>query len=139
MSINRIRSKPRALRRDSDNVRIVEPETAEDVAEILRCANEDGAAVIPRGGGTKSDWGNPPARTHIMLSTSRLNRVIEHAWADLTVTVEAGCSIAELQHTLAQHGQRLAVDPGDQCIKEVILVLSRRNGAGRLERLLWHQ
>jgi len=46
-----------------------------------------------------------------MLSTVRLNRVIEHAWADLTVTVEAGCTIAELQRTLAQHGQRLAVDP----------------------------
>ena len=46
-----------------------------------------------------------------MLSTAQLNRVIEHAWADLTVTVEAGCTIAELQRTLAQRGQRLAVDP----------------------------
>ena len=36
---------------------------------------------------------------------------MEHAWADLTVTVEAGCTIAELQRTLAQHGQRLAMDP----------------------------
>jgi len=92
-------------------VRIVEPQSGEEAAEILRCANEDGAAVIPRGGGTKSDWGNPPARTDVMLSTARLNRVIEHAWADLTVTVEAGCTIAELQRTLARHGQRLAVDP----------------------------
>jgi len=92
-------------------VRIVEPQSAEEAAEILRCANEDGASVIPRGGGTKSDWGNPPRRTAVMLSTANLNRVIEHAWADLTVTVEAGCTIAELQRTLAQHGQRLAVDP----------------------------
>ena len=41
----------------------------------------------------------------------RQNKVIEHAWADLTVTVEAGCTVADLQRTLAQHGQRLAVDP----------------------------
>jgi glycolate oxidase FAD binding subunit len=41
----------------------------------------------------------------------RQNRVIEHAWADLTVTVEAGCTVAQLQRTLAAHGQRLAVDP----------------------------
>jgi glycolate oxidase FAD binding subunit len=41
----------------------------------------------------------------------RQNRVIEHAWADLTVTVEAGCTVAQLQRTLAEHGQRLAVDP----------------------------
>src|SRR6185369_5523401 len=88
-----------------------EPQSGEEAAEILRCANEDGASVIPRGGGTKSDWGNPPRRTDVMLSTANLNRVIEHAWADLTVTVEAGCTIAELQRTLAQHGQRLAVDP----------------------------
>jgi glycolate oxidase FAD binding subunit len=92
-------------------VRIVEPQSEEDAAEILRCANEDGASVIPRGGGTKSDWGNPPRRTDVMLSTANLNRVIEHAWADLTVTVEAGCTISDLQRTLAQHGQRLAVDP----------------------------
>lgn len=92
-------------------MRIVEPQSEEEAAEILRCANEDGASVIPRGSGTKSDWGNPPRRTDVMLSTANLNRVIEHAWADLTVTVEAGCTIAELQRTLAQHGQRLAVDP----------------------------
>jgi glycolate oxidase FAD binding subunit len=92
-------------------VRIVEPQSQEEAAEILRSAHEDGAAVIPRGGGTKSDWGNPPARTDVMLSTAHLNHVIEHAWADLTVTVEAGCTIAELQRTLAQRGQRLAVDP----------------------------
>jgi glycolate oxidase FAD binding subunit len=92
-------------------VRIVEPQSEEEAAEILRSANEDGASVIPRGGGTKSDWGNPPKRTDVMLSTVNLNRVIEHAWADLTVTVEAGCTIAALQRTLAQHGQRLAVDP----------------------------
>ena len=41
---------------------------------------------------------------------ARLNRVIEHAWADLTVSVEAGCTIGKLQETLAKHGQRLALD-----------------------------
>ncbi|MGE5150168.1 MAG: FAD-binding oxidoreductase, partial [Rhodospirillaceae bacterium] len=53
----------------------------------------------------------PPRKADILLSMRRQNRVLEHAWADLTVTVEAGCTIAELQRTLAQHGQRLAVDP----------------------------
>src|SRR5207245_11465779 len=68
-------------------------------------------AVIPRGGGTKLGWGNPPARADLILSTARLNKIIEHAWADLTVTVEAGCSIQILQQTLAAHGQRLGLDP----------------------------
>jgi glycolate oxidase FAD binding subunit len=35
---------------------------------------------------------------------------VEHVWADLTVTVEAGCTLQSLQKTLAQHGQRLAFD-----------------------------
>jgi len=47
----------------------------------------------------------------LVLSTARLNRVLEHAWADMTVIVEAGCLVADLQKTLAQHGQRLALDP----------------------------
>lgn len=92
------------------DLRMVEPESEQAVSEVLRCADRDGLAVIPRGGGTKQDWGNPPTRAGLVLSTARLNRVIEHAWADLTVTVEAGCTIAELQSTLAQHGQRLAID-----------------------------
>jgi glycolate oxidase FAD binding subunit len=42
---------------------------------------------------------------------ARLNEITEHAWADLTVSVGAGCAIQTLQETLAQHGQRLALDP----------------------------
>jgi glycolate oxidase FAD binding subunit len=92
-------------------LKTVQPQSEQEVAEILRRANQEGAAVIPRGGGTKSDWGNPPARADLILSTACLNRVVEHAWADLTVTVEAGCTIAELQRAVAERGQRLAVDP----------------------------
>jgi glycolate oxidase FAD binding subunit len=90
---------------------VFEPGDEQEASLILRNADRDGLSVIPAGGGTKVDWGNPPRRADVMLSTRRLNRVIEHAWADLTVTVQAGCTIANLQRTLAQHGQRLAVDP----------------------------
>jgi glycolate oxidase FAD binding subunit len=90
---------------------VVEPGTERELAEVLRLSNEAGLAVIPRGSGTKLGWGNPPARADLILSTARLNEIIEHAWADLTVTVEAGCTIQRLQETLAQHGQRLALDP----------------------------
>lgn len=90
---------------------IVEPGDEQELSAILKLANEDGLAVIPRGGGTKLGWGNPPMRADVVVSTARLNRVVEHAWADLTVTVEAGCTIQNLQETLAQHGQRLALDP----------------------------
>jgi glycolate dehydrogenase FAD-binding subunit len=90
---------------------VVEPGDELETSAILRHANETGQAVIPTGGGTKLDWGNPPRKADVLLSMRRQNRVIEHAWADLTATVEAGCTVAELQRTLAEHGQRLAVDP----------------------------
>jgi glycolate oxidase FAD binding subunit len=90
---------------------VIEPGTESELAEILRLANEAGLAVIPRGGGTKLAWGNPPTRADLILSTARLTEIIEHAWADLTVTAEAGCTIQRLQETLAQRGQRLALDP----------------------------
>src|SRR2546425_3512881 len=90
---------------------VVEPGTERELAEILRLSNEAGLAVIPRGGGTKLAWGNSPARAGLILSTARLTEVIEHAWADLTVSVGAGCTVQRLQEALAQHGQRLALDP----------------------------
>src|SRR5207245_5030453 len=90
---------------------VVEPGTERELAEILRLSNEAGLAVIPRGGGTKIEWGNSPGRADLILSTSRLAKIIEHAWADLTVSVEAGCTIQKVQEALAQHGQRLALDP----------------------------
>jgi type II secretory pathway pseudopilin PulG len=89
---------------------IVSPGTEQELAAVLACANEAGIGVIPRGGSTKLEWGNPPTRAGIILSMSRLNRVLEHAWADLTVVVEAGCTLKALQDVLAQHGQRLAID-----------------------------
>ena len=89
---------------------VVEPGSEQELAKVLMLASAAGLAVIPRGGGTKLEWGNAPARADVILSTARMNRVIEHAWADLTVSVEAGCTIAKLQETLAKHGQRLALD-----------------------------
>ena len=90
---------------------VVEPADERETASVLRCANQAGLSVIPRGGGTKLDWGNPPSQADLVVSLRRQNKILEHAWADLTVTVQAGCTVADLQTALAQHGQRLAVDP----------------------------
>jgi glycolate oxidase FAD binding subunit len=89
---------------------VAEPGDEHQLASVLSLANESGVAVAPRGGGTKLDWGNPPKKEQLILSTARLNRIVEHAWGDLTVTVEAGCTLQSLQQTLGQHGQRLAFD-----------------------------
>ena len=89
---------------------VVEPGSEKELASVLRLADEAGLAVIPCGSGTKLSWGNSPTRADLLLSTARLDKIIEHVWADLTATVEAGCTIQKLQDTLSQHGQRLALD-----------------------------
>ena len=89
---------------------VAEPKDEKQLATALALANEAGIAVVPRGGATKLGWGNPPKKADLVLSTVHLNRIVEHVWADLTVTVEAGCTLKSLQKKLAQHGQRLAFD-----------------------------
>jgi glycolate oxidase FAD binding subunit len=90
---------------------VVEPGTPGELAGVLKTATAAGLRVIPRGGATKMEWGNPPRSGDLIISTRRLTRVVEHAWADMTATVEAGCPVQQLQQTLAEHGQRLALDP----------------------------
>ncbi|CAA9224714.1 MAG: Glycolate dehydrogenase, FAD-binding subunit GlcE [uncultured Chloroflexia bacterium] len=90
---------------------VVEPRSADEVAGVLRHAGSAGRSVVPRGGGTKLGWGNRPRSADLVLSTRRLDRVLEHAWGDMTATIEAGCTVAQVQEMLARHGQRLALDP----------------------------
>jgi glycolate oxidase FAD binding subunit len=81
---------------------VSEPETVAEAAELLR------------GGGRVSiehEAGD------VVLSTRRLNRILEHEPGDLTAIVEAGLRLSELRAALEPHGQMLALDPpGDPTI-----------------------
>ena len=87
------------------------PATVEEVAEVMRIASREDAAVIPWGGGTAIGLGNTPRRYDIALCLSHLNDVVEYEPADVTATVQAGKTLADFQHHLAEHGQFLALDP----------------------------
>jgi glycolate oxidase FAD binding subunit len=86
------------------------PADVQQVAEVLRFANANGLTVMPSGGGTKLGWGNPVV-ADIELSMKRICELREHAWQDMTCTVEAGCSWAAMQAELKRHGQMVALDP----------------------------
>lgn len=90
---------------------VVEPSDEAEVAAILRYANDNGLAVIPRGGGTQGALGAPPRRADIILSMARINQIVEYAPHDLTVTAQAGLPLAELQRALGASRQWLALDP----------------------------
>lgn len=88
----------------------VAPSCADDLAQILKFANQSQLSVTPTGSGSKLGWGNPVS-PEIVLSLERLNCVREHAWQDLTCTVESGCMWSAMQAELARHGQMVALDP----------------------------
>jgi glycolate oxidase FAD binding subunit len=87
------------------------PETPEQVAIAMRICSEANAAVTAWGGGTAMQIGNPPKRADVVLGLGRLNRVIEHDDANLTVTVEAGIDLSRVQHTVVGRKQFLAFNP----------------------------
>ncbi|MDX1977878.1 MAG: FAD-binding oxidoreductase [Pseudanabaenaceae cyanobacterium bins.68] len=89
------------------------PETATEVASAIHHANQNTWAIAPYGNGSKLDWGGEIKSSLPLcaISTAKLNRLIDHAAGDLTVTVETGMTYGELQDILAQQGQFLAIDP----------------------------
>ncbi len=96
---------------------VVLPTSTYEIQEVLGYAADNELAVVPAGSGTKFGVGNPPEQVDLVLSTSRLDQVLEYEPADLTVTVEAGIQLATLQARLAEHGQYLPLDPpyADRC------------------------
>ncbi len=101
---------------------VVAPATVEQVAQVLRFANGHGLAVIPWGRGTHMHIGNVPRRYDIALSLARLDRVVEHEPADLTVTCQAGITLTDLQRRLAAAGQLvpLSVRSGEATVGGVL-------------------
>ncbi|MEN9933848.1 MAG: hypothetical protein RLZZ387_427 [Chloroflexota bacterium] len=89
----------------------VTPTTAHELAEALRAASADSQPVVPRGAGLHQHVGGAPPAGALSLSTLGLARVVEHTPADLTVTVEAGVTLAALNTHLGQYGQWLPWDP----------------------------
>lgn len=96
---------------DSSIECVVYPSTAPALAEVLTCAHLNHWRMLPCGRGSKLHWGGLAEGVQFVVSTARLNRLIDHASSDLTVTVESGLQLIDLQSTLAATGQFLAIDP----------------------------
>ncbi|MES2462192.1 MAG: FAD-binding oxidoreductase, partial [Armatimonadota bacterium] len=90
---------------------VVQPTTQEELAGIVAQADTDGQSVIPWGGGTGQNYGYPPLRADILLDLSQFRRILAHEPGDLTVTVEPGVTLADVQATLAEKNQFLPLDP----------------------------
>ena len=87
------------------------PRSREEVAELLESASREGRRVRVVGGGTKLGFGRIDEPPDVELSTTGLNRLIEHNAGDLTAVIEAGVRLRGAQEAFAAEGQALSLDP----------------------------
>jgi glycolate oxidase FAD binding subunit len=90
---------------------VVEPGSVEEISDVMKLAASEGLAVAPRGSGTKTHIGDPPRRLDLIVSSARINEVLEHTPGDQIVRVEAGVKLEDLQEYISSSDQMLAIDP----------------------------
>jgi glycolate oxidase FAD binding subunit len=90
---------------------VVEPGSIEEISDVMKLAVREGLAVAPRGSGTKMHIGDPPRRLDLIVSTVRMNEVLEHTPGDQIVRLEAGVKLEDLQEHISSSDQMLAIDP----------------------------
>jgi glycolate oxidase FAD binding subunit len=111
---------------------VVEPATIEEISEVMKLASRDGIAVSPRGGGTKMGLGNPPRQVDLILSTARMDGIIEHVPGDQIVRTQAGLKLQDLQGNLAESDQMLGIDPPEEGATVGGIVAANASGPRRL-------
>lgn len=88
---------------------VLAPPDLDAIAEVLRWASLEGRPVIPWGSGTR--MGPPVGDTpEIVLITSELNRVVDYQPDDLTLVVESGARVADVEAMLADRNQSAVLD-----------------------------
>jgi glycolate oxidase FAD binding subunit len=87
-----------------------QPEGVEALCAKVREQVALGHAIYPQGGKTSLDYGEPPGRPGVAIDTTAISRLIDYPHADMTITVEAGMTLATLSAILAGEQQRLLVD-----------------------------
>ncbi len=87
------------------------PETTEQIAALVRLANEYRFPVIPRGAGSGATGGALPVKGGLVISFNRMRRILEIDTANMIAVVEPGLVTGELQAALKQHGLMYPPDP----------------------------
>ncbi len=99
---------------------VVFPETTPQIQAIVRLANEMGFPLVPRGGGSGLTGGAVPAKPRtVIVSLSRLKRILEVNPKARTITVQAGVITLNAIQAAAKHGLLLTVDPASKAASSV--------------------
>lgn len=91
---------------------VVFPEDTEQIARIMKFANESNFAVVPRGAGTGLSGGSVPVENSIVLVMTKWNKILEIDQSNLTAWVEPGVITGNFQREVEKLGLFYPPDPG---------------------------
>ncbi len=91
---------------------IVIPALVEQISALVRLANEERFAIVPRGSGSGLSGGSIPSENSVVLLMNQWNKVIELDKSNLTAWVEPGVITARFQAQVESQGLFYPPDPG---------------------------
>lgn len=103
----------RGLYRGTADV-VVRPASTEEVSQVVALAAAHRVSIVPQGGNTGLCGGAVAEAGQIILSLGRMNKVRAFDPTNFTMTAEAGCILAELQKTAADHNALFPLALGAQ-------------------------
>ncbi|MGG6894760.1 MULTISPECIES: FAD-binding oxidoreductase [Rhizobium] len=89
---------------------VVLPASTEEIAAIVRCALAHRVPIITQGGRTGLVGGGLSSPGQLVLSTSRLNRIVQLSPIERVAVVEAGVTLQSLQAASAEHRLEPGID-----------------------------
>ncbi len=112
---------------------VIKPRTAAEISEILKICNADKIPVTPRGAGTGLSGGALPHLGGVLLSTERMNSILNIDERNLQVTTEPGVITEVLQMAVKEKGLFYPPDPASRTFswKRCESASSRKAAAGR--------
>lgn len=93
---------------------VLKPKNKEEISAIMKVCNEHHLPVTPRGGGTGLSGGALPHLGGVVLSTERLNSILEIDERNLQVTTEPGVITEVLQNAVKEKGLFYPPDPSSK-------------------------
>lgn len=102
-------------RRQGSALALVKPDSTEAVAEVVRLARREGLCIVPQSGNTSTvggatpDPGSPANARTLILSLSRMNRILEVDPVNGTMTCEAGVILARAAEAARAAGRQFPI------------------------------
>jgi glycolate oxidase len=93
---------------------VLKPRTAEEIGAIMKICHRERIPVTPRGAGTGLSGGALPHLGGVLLSTERMNSIIEIDERNLQVTTEPGVITEVLQNAVKEKGLFYPPDPSSR-------------------------